>query len=455
VDGDNHLGFEAQSIRDNYIPAESWTSPQGLRLEKERMWPLVWQMACRIEEIPNVGDFVNYKLFDESILVTRTAEDRIQAFYNTCRHRGRRLRDEERGHAGQWYCRFHGWRYNLNGSIAYVHDRQDWVACPLQDDELSLREVKVATWAGWVWINQDPNSESLEDYLGEVKSVLDPFKWEDARMYWYETIIAPVNWKVVIEAFNETYHAGATHLCGYRYTGVRGPGAHHGRHGMFFPDYVARGPAEYLDPDTGQWVAAKTAAEGIWAAQRHQYRTLFALTLDPLMAACERLKDECGHDFPPEKLQSRLMELHKEEFAKRGIEWPESLTQEALNRAGTDWHIFPNVITLPTADSALWYRLRPNGDDPNSCIFDIWSLGRWAPGEEPKVTRNETIGFEAFRGKNPFLEEDFDNMEAVHLGMKSRGFEGARTNPIQEIQTVNFHRVLHAYFSGSGWKGSV
>jgi hypothetical protein len=147
------------------------------------------------------------------------------------------------------------------------------------------------------------------------------------------------------------------------------------------------------------------------------------------------------------------MELHKEEFAKRGIAWPKALTQEALNRAGTDWHIFPNVITLPTADSALWYRVRPNGEDPNSCIFDIWSLGRWAPGEEPKVTRNETVGFEAFRGKNPFLEEDFDNMEAVHLGMKSRGFEAARTNPIQEIQTVNFHRVLHAYLNGGGWKG--
>jgi len=453
LDGDNFLGFEARAIRDDYIPAESWTSPQSVQLEKERMWPLVWQMACRVEEIPKVGDFVNYKIFDESILVTRTAEDRIQAFYNTCQHRGRRLRDEERGRAGQWYCRFHGWRYNIDGSIAYVHDREDWAACPLKDDELSLREVKVATWAGWVWINQDPNSESLEDYLGEVKAVLDPFEWENGRMYWYETIIAPVNWKVVIEAFNETYHAGATHICGFRYTGVRGPGAHHGRHGMFFPDYVVRGPAEYLDPDTGQWIQAKTPAEGIWAAQRHQYRTLFALTLDPLMAASERLKDECGPDFPPEKLQSRLMELHKEEFAKRGVKWPERLTQEAINRAGTDWHIFPNVITLPTADSALWYRVRPNGDDPNSCIFDIWSLGRWAPGEEPEVTRNETVGFDAFRGKNPFLEEDFDNMEAVHQGMKSRGFAGARTNPVQEIQTVNFHRVLHAYLSGAGWKG--
>jgi phenylpropionate dioxygenase-like ring-hydroxylating dioxygenase large terminal subunit len=122
---------DAAGIRETFIPATDWTSPDMLALEKANMWPRVWQMACRVEEIPKVGDFVNYKIFDESILVTRTAQDKIQAFYNTCQHRGRRLRDEEKGHAGQWYCRFHGWKYNLDGSIAYVHDRDDWAACPL------------------------------------------------------------------------------------------------------------------------------------------------------------------------------------------------------------------------------------------------------------------------------------------------------------------------------------
>jgi hypothetical protein len=151
-----------------------------------------------------------------------------------------------------------------------------------------------------------------------------------------------------------------------------------------------------------------------------------------------------------EKLQARLLELHKEELAERGVDWPQNLTPEAIARTGTDWHIFPNSIVLPTADSALWYRVRPNGDDPNSCVFDIWSLGRYAPGQEPTVEHGMTIGFENFRGKNPFLEEDFENMEAVHMGMKSRGWAGARVNPIQEAQIVNFHRVLHAYCYGDG-----
>jgi phenylpropionate dioxygenase-like ring-hydroxylating dioxygenase large terminal subunit len=460
MDGFDHITQGRAAVRDDFIPKADYVSPEMLRLEKEKMWPKIWQMACRVEEIPKVGDFVNYKIFDDSILVTRTDQDKIQAFYNTCQHRGRKLRDEEKGHAGQWYCRFHGWKYNLDGSIAYVHDRDDWAACPLKDEDLSLKEVKVGTWAGWVWINQDPDCVSLEEYLGdELMEVFAPFEWETGRMGWHETIIAPVNWKVVAEAFNESYHAHSTHINGWRNTGGHSRGVVHGRHGMFIPEADRAQlagkskPMEYLDPETGTWKTASKPSEAIWAFNRHIYRTLFAMTVDPLMAAAERLKDEAGPDYPPEQLMPRLMELHKDEFARRGIAWPKNLDQAALNRMGTDWHIFPNSIVLPTADSALWYRIRPNGDDPDSCVFDIWNIARYAPGQEPKVTRHETVGFEAFRGRNPFLEEDFDNMEAVHQGMKSKGWKGARTNPIQEIQTVNFHRVLHDYCYGDGWTG--
>lgn len=438
-------------IRPDFIPASDYVSPDVLKLEKERMWPHVWQIACREEEIPKVGDFVNYKIFDESILITRTAPDRIKAFYNVCQHRGRRLRDEERGHAGQFYCRFHGWRYSLDGALTYVHDREDWNGCPqFKDEELSLKEVKVDSWAGWLWINQDPDSPSLKDYLGVVPEVLDPFEFETARMAWRHTIIAPVNWKVVAEAFNEGYHAAATHTTGIRYGGGKSPGVAHGDHSMFFSIGGGDDPLEYLDPESGVWLPAGSVAEAIWAGNRHVHRTLLAMTLEPGMAASNRLKDETPPETPPLDVMQRLIDLHREELEKRGIAWPQRLTLETIGRAGTDWHIFPNTIVLPTIDGALWYRVRPNRDDPDSCIFDIWCLGRYPPGEEPKVVGEETVGFEAFRGKNPFLEEDFDNMEAVHLGMKSRGWSAARTNPYQEVQVANFHRALHRYlFDGA------
>ncbi|HEY3697428.1 SRPBCC family protein, partial [Phenylobacterium sp.] len=279
----------------------------------------------------------------------------------------------------------------------------------------------------------------------EVKTLIDPFEFETARMAWYETIIAPVNWKVVCEAFNEAYHASATHTNHLRSTGGT-LGQVHGLHGGF---YGAGGggvvSTEYLEPSTGQWIKAKGLPETLWAIARWEYTRLLAMILDPGMAAHERLKAETPADTPPLEVLQKLHALHREELEKRGVAWPKGLTLEAIDRAGGDWHIFPNSIVLPTVDGALWYRIRPNRDDPDSCVFDIWCLGRYAPGQEPKVVRGESVGFEAFKGKNPFLEEDFENMEAVHEGMKSRGFSGARPNPRQEKQIVNFHRALHLF----------
>jgi hypothetical protein len=127
---------------------------------------------------------------------------------------------------------------------------------------------------------------------------------------------------------------------------------------------------------------------------------------------------------------------------RRGIVWPEGLTLEAWAAAGLDWHIFPNSIVLPTFDGALWYRMRPNGDDHDSSIVDIWSLGRFAPGAEPEVQQEIFDGFEAFRGQCEFLEEDFSNIEAVNRGVKSRGFRGVTLNPVQEAGIAHFHDVL-------------
>jgi phenylpropionate dioxygenase-like ring-hydroxylating dioxygenase large terminal subunit len=98
------------------IPIEPFTSPEYARAEGEKLWPRVWQAACRVEEMPNVGDYVTYDILDESIIIVRTAEGSgagtISAYYNVCQHRGRRL-TKGCGHTNQFYCRFHGWSWDI------------------------------------------------------------------------------------------------------------------------------------------------------------------------------------------------------------------------------------------------------------------------------------------------------------------------------------------------------
>ncbi|HEY3696196.1 aromatic ring-hydroxylating dioxygenase subunit alpha [Phenylobacterium sp.] len=432
-----------EPLRPDYIPASDYRAEDLQRLEKERLWPRVWQVACRVEEIPRVGDFVTYEIFDESILVVRTGAAGIKAFYNVCKHRGRRLRDDERGRLTGFYCRFHGWKYDLQGRVTYVHNREDWAGLPdFKESELSLSQVKVETWAGWVWINQDPDAEPLRDYLGEAAEALDAFQLEDCRRGWWKTIVAPVNWKVVVEAFNEGYHSFATHNSGVNYRLMKSPGRPAGRHGMFWSEIAGMG--EFKD-EAGEWRAPSSFQEHLHVNNVWLHKTLGAMTLDPGLAASERIMAEFMDETDPAVIVAKLFEYQKEETGKRGARWPEKLTLENMFKAGTDWHMFPNTIALPTPDGALWYRLRPNGDDPDSCVFDIWSLGRYAPDAEPAITHDVYQGFEPFRGQCPFLEEDFLNMEAVHKGMKSAGWTAARPNPVQEGQIVNFHRVLREY----------
>ena len=84
-------GALVESTARHIIPKERYVSRDFFDLEMERLWPRVWQMACREEEVPRVGDFLEYVIGDQSILVTRSGTDTIRAFYNTCPHRGTRL----------------------------------------------------------------------------------------------------------------------------------------------------------------------------------------------------------------------------------------------------------------------------------------------------------------------------------------------------------------------------
>jgi len=419
-------------------------------LERERLWPRIWQMACREAELAAPGDFVAYEMVDDSILIVRTGPDAddLVAMYNVCQHRGRRLRDEPRGRIGmEIHCRFHGWRYARTGELTYVHFEDDFRGCPSFDKTaLGLPRVKLERWGGWIWINQDPQAEPLAEWLGDVPRYVDPFAPETMRPLWWKTIVAPANWKILVEAFIEAYHSGATHLSGVNYQHARVPGLAFGRHSML---YGEPGPfTEYKTAD-GRWVTPTSLQENMWANYTHLGRTVGALTLEPGMAAYERLR-ALPDDTSVDVVMTKLFEYHRDEMAKRGIPWPERLTLETWAAGGLDWHVFPNSIVLPTIDGALWYRMRPNGRAHDRCLLDIWSLGRFAPGAEPAVEQQVFDGFAAFRGQAEFLEEDFGNIEAVNRGVKSRGFRGVTLNPAQELGVAHFHETLRTFLAADG-----
>jgi hypothetical protein len=121
------------------------------------------------------------------------------------------------------------------------------------------------------------------------------------------------------------------------------------------------------------------------------------------------------------------------------------LTPEYIEKSGLDWQVFPNTIFLHgLIDGVLWYRMRPDGNNPESCIFDIWALDRYGPGKNPPLNREF---YKDWRDGDFGLifEQDFVNVPEVQRGLKSRAFKGDRVNPVQERVLSNFHRMLRRF----------
>lgn len=424
------------------IPAKEYISKEWALLEKERLWPRVWQMACREEEIPTAGDFYTYEIMDESISVVRRADGSIGAFFNVCPHRGRRL-TEGCGKMGKFHCRFHGWQFDLNGKPIEVVDRHDW-GDTLQDEEITLRSVRVATWGGWVFINMDPKAESFDEFLGPAKPILDPFKFENMRYAWRKQIKLPCNWKIIMEAFNEGYHVQTTHKQLVPLYNDLTYSKAFGKHGMFgaTEDGLFGLPSPRLGPVQGD------LRKGLHAFNLEIYSTLRALSSAQMVRAGERLVEEVPENASIMEVLTAFTQFHKEETEKAGLPWPD-MTVEQIVAGGTDWHIFPNMIFLPTPTGALCYRARPLGDDPDRCIFEVYVMELYGEGAEPKV---EVEYADDWRKVDwgLILGQDFENVEEIQKGLKSQGFRGARPNPAQERAMINFHRVLNEYVQGNG-----
>ena len=423
-------------VREDFVPADAYISRDFAQAEKKKLWPYVWQWACREEEIPNAGDYVSYEICDQSITVVRKQDGTIAAYHNVCPHRGRRL-TSGCGRMGKFHCKFHGWQWDLDGRPVEIVDRQDW-GDRMPDEEITLASVRVGTWGGWVFINMDPEAESLEEYLEPAKAVLDPFEFEKMRYKWRKRVKMDCNWKVALEAFNEGYHVQTTHRQLLPNFNDMTYSKAYGKHGMF------GAPADALfglsSPRLGG--PAGDLRKGLYEFNREVWETLRATTTEELMEAGRRLS-ELPEETPISEVYGAFMRFHREELEKKGIGSPD-VTPEQVMAVGIDWHIFPNMVFLPQPTNLLGYRARPHGDDPDRCIFEVYVLERFAEGQVPKV---EVESAEDWRDVDwgLILSQDFQNMSEVQAGMKSRGFKGARTNPVQEKAVSNFHDTLWRY----------
>ena len=413
------------------IPAERYYDEEFFNLEKEKLWPHVWQMACRLEEIPSVGDYVNYSILDKSVIVVRTREG-VKAFHNACRHRGVRLANGPGNCAKEGFvCPFHGWRWDMSGECSFVFGRQIFSEEVLEKAEIDLAPVRVEQWAGCAFINFDDDAPGLRECLGPVADRMDARNADKLRMDWWCGTVLPTNWKLAMEAFQEGYHVMQTH-----------------------PQLHERQPFAGLSygPDGAGW-APNTELDG------RQYRDksieshrILNVGMDGMIhrteiAVMENMRDMEVPDDPAQAavaFYDRLYNDIVDDARARGAPMFD------IPRVAQDveFHavefMFPHFFLLPMFGAMSSYRIRPL--TPETCFYEIWSLVL-RPDDEPYETPTEPTILPYDSQDFPEIpRQDYSNLPIQQLGLHN--FEVMRLSKQSEGMISNYQRLIDGYIAG-------
>jgi glycine betaine catabolism A len=233
-----HLGTTPVSYLDSVSPA--W-----FELEKEAIFRRAWLHVGRVEQVPRAGSYFTRELLaaGTSIIVARRADGEVRAFHNLCRHRGNKLvwndypHQETSGIARQFACKYHGWRYGLDGACTFVQQQDEFF--DLERADYGLVPVHCDTFAGFIFVNVAPEpGQSLKEFLGPMVGNIEGYPFSDMTDQYLFNVDCRSNWKVFADSLLEFYHAPVLHLRQH-------PGALHTRiseAGFEAPHYQLDGP---------------------------------------------------------------------------------------------------------------------------------------------------------------------------------------------------------------------
>jgi phenylpropionate dioxygenase-like ring-hydroxylating dioxygenase large terminal subunit len=204
------LGTSPVNYQDSIDPAH-------YEAEREAIFKKTWLNIGRVEQVPRVGNYFTKELAvaDTSIVVVRGKDKEIRAFHNLCRHRGNKLvwndypGEEVSGTCRQFTCKYHAWRYDLEGALTFVQQEGEFF--DLDKSEFGLKQVRCEIWEGFIFINLDQDAEPLKHYLGDLAMGIEGYPFHEmTEVFSYRADIGS-NWKLFIDAFAEFYHAPVLH----------------------------------------------------------------------------------------------------------------------------------------------------------------------------------------------------------------------------------------------------
>lgn len=418
------LGDEDVSI-DRYI------DPAFARQEFDKLWTRTWQFACREEHIPEVGDYYVYDIGRHSFIVTRVAEDDVRAYYNACLHRGTMLRAPGTdGCASEFKCSFHGWSWNLDGSLKEA--LCDWDFPHVKAAEFSLPEARVELLAGFVFINMDHDAPSLADYLGpEFMAHITQWGLEDRYTYCHVSKSLPANWKLSMAAFMEAYHVLDTHP----QVAVSNADAN--------SQYDVYG--EHVDRFISTLGVLSPHLKGKYTEQD----ILDQFTLGDSSVAGEKPRKLAEG----ETARQCMADMIRQAFESQGGADLSGVSDSELLDCFS-YTLFPNTFLFPGISLPMVYRFRPDPNNHRRTIYEVFFL-RPVPKDGSRPDPAETVflrddqSFTEAEGMDPgfgaILDQDTENLVLQQAGLEASAKPGITLGNYQEIRVRHFERAVDKY----------
>jgi choline monooxygenase len=361
-----YRGVRRPHLEAEPLPHLCYTSPSFFDAEMETIFLTQWIFSGRGDQIPNAGDYMTSTVAGTPLVIVRGKNMEIRCFVNSCRHRGTRLVSGT-GNAKRFLCPYHAWSFDIDGHLKKAPGMHQVPGFRLED--YGLKEIRCEGWGGFIWINLDDQAPPLLDWLGNLTTEFESYKYEDMVCTRVKEYDLRCNWKAYVENAMEAYHTPFVHkatLGHQRCTVMDSHGAwcalHEAHAGT---EAVLKGNTSPFPPiaDLQGWPAKGTMFALIYPG------TMFGCTrdcmwwLDSQPVAADRTRVVIGSCFPKSTVARADFDQHVGLYYGR---WDKSIPED-------NWiSELQNVGLAP--------RLRINGrlgvEEPLVHVFNNWVLDR-------------------------------------------------------------------------------
>ena len=189
------------------LPRDLYVSEEAFRFDTQVMLKSVWLYACTVAHVKNPGDYFVFEVAHNSIIIIRSRDNEVRAFWNSCRHRGARICLEQRGRAPRLTCPYHQWTYGLDGALIAARS----MAEDFDKKENGLAPVALENVGGLIFICMDHTPPPIDRVKADIIDQIAVYDLERCKVVVQDNYIEDANWKLVMENNRECYHCDAGH----------------------------------------------------------------------------------------------------------------------------------------------------------------------------------------------------------------------------------------------------